>query len=283
MRCESLRICSENLADVATLTATSAAVGAGPEWLQTEPRGEILRMLAGQGTITATWPGLVPVGLVGIPASNLSAMSRIGLRVYRDEAGTELLHDTGWIDAAPGPLLANWQPRQRANRNAYGDVLSGNDFAFGATCVAVWLPAHVLARRVEIELEDPERDHLDLARLVIGPYIAPRYGASYGATVGTQDQSSNTDTASGDVRTTRGPRRRTVGFSLDWVDERDRPMVLPLVYDGIGRRHFISLLPDHEEPTIVQTHQLWGVLRQATTMAWQAPTGHAAQFEFREG
>lgn len=281
MTCSSIRICSENAADTATITATGAASGAGPKWLQTEPRGEFLRILDSTTTILATLPRGRSIGCVALPASNLSASARWRVRLLHETAGQ--VADSGWRHAAPGPLVRNWHVRMPVNVNAYGDVHSGNEFAFAATCCAIWFLENSYCHRVVIDIEDPRREHLDIARLVIGPYIAPRYGASYGARIGMQDQTSNTDTAGGDVRTSRGPRRRTLGFSLDWIDAGDRAMVLPVIREGIGRRHFISLLPDNEEPTIVQTHQLWGVLRNAPDMTWQYPTGHAAAFELKEG
>lgn len=268
-----LRIVSDNAADRATLTATDAAQDLGPEWLKTDRRGEVCRVLASACTITATWAQPEAVGLVAIPACNLSASSRIRVRTYEDGAGTVLLHDSDWQWAASGPLIENWDVYQPVNVNV---------FAYGATCVAVWLADSTAARHVVIDIEDEDAEFLDLSRLVIGPYIEPRYGAAYGAAVGVNDQTTTTRAASGDLIVNRGPSRRTVDFDLSVIDERDRPGLLRVLSAGIGKRHFISLVPEHPEPTIVQSHMLYGTLRTPAAMAWFAPGLHQTQYQLEE-
>ena len=135
-----MRIISDNAADRGALVVANTAPGLGAANLRTDIKGQVCRVLSSSATITATWPQLETVGAVVIPASNLGPSSTIRVRAYADEAGTELLQDTGERWAAPGPIFAN---------EDFTQPLNVNSFAFGVPPItACYLARRVLCGRV---------------------------------------------------------------------------------------------------------------------------------------
>lgn len=267
-----LRIVSDNAADRATLTATDAAPGMGPEWLQTDIKDEACRILASEGAITATWPEPVGIDCVALPAWNGSSSSEIRVRVYAGPTGDEPAWDSDWTWAAPGPVLAHWDFHQPLNVNS---------FAYGATVTAVWVP-NIAGRRVVIDLRDPERDFLDISRLVIGTAFIPRYSSSYGSGFGVLDTTTNTRAASGDIRTSAGPRRAVLNLDLNVIDAADRHLAARILRAGIGRRHFVAEVTQSPDVSLRQDYMLYGVLRSLSDMPFVAPGLHSTQYQFEE-
>src|SRR5690606_21541273 len=72
-----LRIVSENAADSAAITVPNTASGLGAEWLKTEIKSEVCRILSNEGAITLQWDDPVTVDCVALPAWNGSASSEI--------------------------------------------------------------------------------------------------------------------------------------------------------------------------------------------------------------
>nr|MBF0682513.1 hypothetical protein [Pseudomonas sp.] len=261
-----MRILYDNAADRATITVTDAAPTMGPEYLQTDDKGEACRILAPAGTITLAWVDPEAIAAVVLPASNLSASSIIRVQAYL--AG-QLVHDTGERDAAPGPMLANWGFRQRINMNQFGDM---------PPITAVYLP-FVECDRIDILLEDPHRTYLDISRVVCGSYIEPQYGASYGAAPGILDMTTNSRSAAGSLRSDMGPRANTLTFDLGAIAERDRHLVMDVVRLGIGKNIFISLLPENADPLKEQAYMIYGKQSQSGAMAYVTYGLHQTSFQ----
>lgn len=266
-----IRIISNNAADSATITAASTADGMGTDKLKTDIKGDACRVLAGSATIVLTWPALETVGAVVIPASNLGASSTIRVRAYLDAAGATLLADTGARWAAPGTTLEGWGFTQPLNVNAFSE---GN-----APITACYLPEHVAARRLVIDITNPGNQFIDISRLVVGSYHALQYGAPYGATVGTADMTKNTRAASGDIKSDWGPRATTLQFDLEWVSPVDRARVRQLLARGVGSYLFISLLPEHPDPILERDASIYGKPAQPGSMAFAFYQNYSTQIQ----
>lgn len=266
-----LRLITENAADLATLVVAGAAAGMGAENLLTDIKGQVCRILAGSGQITATWAAPQTVGAVVIPASNLGSSSLIRVKVYSDAAGTALLHDTGDRYAAPGGILAHWD---------FSQPLNVNQFAFGfAPETAVYLPEHFAARRVEILLSDPSATFIDLSRLVIGRVLTTTYNANYGQADGLIDLSVNSRAASGDLKTERGPKAKRLSFSLDSIPLNERSKLRRVLDIGVGRFIWAALAAEDADPEMERDKSIYGKLAQAQTMQWNTYNQHAAAFD----
>ena len=278
-----LRIITNNAADRATITVANTAAGMGADKLKTDIKGEVCRVLSSTATITLDWASLETVGAVVIPASNLGPNSTIRVRAYLDATGTTLLGDSGVKFAAPGAILENWDFSQPLNVNYFADgtiSLSVNYFTDGAIpIVACYLPEQVAARKVVIDIANPDSTFTDLARLVVGGYHAPAYTSAYGATVGTQDMTKNSRAASGDIKSDWGPRSSTMNFDLNWIASQDRERIRQLIARGVGKFMFISLLAEHPDPVLERDYSIYGKPMQPGGMAFAFYNIHSSQFQ----
>lgn len=266
-----LRILSDNKADIAVLTVSGAAAGMGADKLKTDIKGEVCRVLSGTTEIVAVWDELQTVAAVVIPASNLGASSLIRVRVYSDEVGANLLHDTGDLFAAPGGILENWDFHQ---------PLNVNQFAFGfPPSTAVYLPEHYAVRRVVINIEDPDSTFIDMSRLLIGPALVTEFNAAYGQSDGLIDMSTNTRAASGDLKTDQGPKSKRMSFTMDAVIQSERAKVKRILDRGIGRFLWISIMSGDGDPERERDKSIYGKLAQPQNMQWVNAPLHSTNFE----
>lgn len=266
-----IRIITDNAADRATITVANTAAGMGSDKLKTDIKGEVCRVLASSATITLIWPKMETVGAVVIPASNLGPSSTIRVRAYLDEAGTQILADSGVKWAAPGTILENWDFSQALNVNAFTDGV--------APITACYLPEQVACRRVVIDITNPDNTFIDMSRIITGGYHAPKYGASYGASIGVNDLTQNTRTASGDIKSDWGPRNSTLQFDLGWIDNTDRERVRQLISRGVGKFLFISLLAEHDDPVLERDYSIYGKPSQAGSIAFSSFNLHNTTFQ----
>lgn len=268
-----LRIVSENLADTATITTTPGAeIGLGVDFLKTDIKAEVCRVIDDAVQITAVLESVRGVACVALPACNLSSESTIRVRVYDEVSDGNLVVDTGVKYAAPGINIAYWNPSQDLNANVFG--------SHPAT-VAVWFEL-VAAGRVVIDIADPLRTYIDISRLVIGRYWEPKYNPGYGASLAFEDSTTTTRAASGDLRTERGTLHRVLTLPMEWVDAADRHRVSMLLRRGLGHRHFVSVMPGHSDVGLEQDWMLYGTLRQLSSVAYFAPGLHQTNFQFQE-
>lgn len=262
----SLRIIHDNAADRSAITVANTASGMGAEWLLTDDKGEACRILADTGTITLTWSEYESIAAVVLPATNLSADSEIRVRVYDDAAGTVLEHDTDWQWAAPGGNM---------NEEGFTDRLNVNDFAWDEVITVVWLPDFFAARRVVVDLRDPNRTYLDIARVVCGGYVQPRWGAEYGASVGLIDMGSTNRMASGSLRARQGPKARQADINLAVIHADDRARIKRVLDAGITHPIFVSFLSGTASPLLEQSGYIYGYQRTPGRMTYFAPELHS--------
>lgn len=256
-----LRLVHDNAADRAAITASTTAGSMLAALMQTDVKGAAHRSSGGSVTYTLRWPGFESIGAIALPATNLSPMATIRVRLYDAEAGGNLLIEIGPVYACPGALLDLWDWTQPLNANA---------FAYGgASKTAVWFD-HVAARRVEIELADPENPagYIDCARIVAGAYWEPERNASYGMTLNLVDMSSSVRADSGDLRADRGPQYDTMEFDLEWLDAQDRARVMQIMRGTSGgRKVFLSVFPGNSDALLEQDHMIYGGLAASGVVA----------------
>ena len=261
------RIVSDNAADRALLTVPGTAAGLGVAHLQTDIKGQVCRVLGSVATITATWPQDEAVACAVLPACSLGADATVRVRCF--DAADVLLIDTGSRWAVPGAILGHWDFTQPLNVNAFSE---------GAAVCQVWFD-HVAARRVEIMLSDPGAAFLDFARLVIGPYFAPEYGPSFGASVSTLDMAKTSRAASGDLRTDWAPKAAALQFDLEHIVQRDRARVRQLLGAGVGRWLFVSLCAGDADPVREQDYSLYGKPSGAGSMSYSNAIYHSTRMQ----
>lgn len=279
-----IRIISENAADRAVITADNTALGMGTEFLKTDIRGEVCRVLGSSASIVLEWDNLAQVGAVVLPMSSLGASSTIRVRAYLDKLGTVLIEDTGVKFAVPGALLANWDFTQQLNVNlqtgTYKDQpLNVNAFTDTYIPIAsVYFSQQWAIRKLVIDLVDPSATFIDISRLVVGGYSEFQYGAAYGASVSTLDFTKNSRAESGDSKSEWGSKASTLSFDLEWVSSADRSKARQLISRGIGSNMFFSLLPQHADPVLERDYSIYGKMAQTGSLAFNFYNIHNTQF-----
>lgn len=262
-----LRIVSDNAGDRAALSVPATAAGLGASHLQTDIKGQVCRVLGSTASITAGWSEDQSVACVVLPACSLSADATVRVRAF-NAAGAQVV-DTGERWAVAGAILDNWDFTQPLNVNA---------FAEGAATCQVWFD-HVAASRVVISLSDPGADFIDLARLVIGPYLAPEHGPDFGATLGTTDLAKTSRAASGDLRTDWAPRATSLSFDLNNIVQRDRARVRQLLAAGVGKWLFVSVCADDTDPVREQDYSVYGKPASSGAMAYANAIYHSTRMQ----
>lgn len=266
-----LRIVSTNVADDATITAANTASGLGAEWLKTELKSEVCRIQSGTGAITLQWDDPVTVDCVALPAWNGSASSEIRVRCYFEKTGGAAVHDSGWQWAASGPMLAHYD---------FSQPLNVNNFADGATVTAVWVP-NISARRVVIDLRDPNRTYLDISRVIVGAALS-LCGVSYGSGATVADDTTVTRTAGGDIRVERGAKRRAIWLNLDYIPPDKRHQIMRIINAGLQRRHFFAGYANGADPSLEQELMMYGILSAVPTLTHVTYGVDGSQFQVEE-
>lgn len=273
-----LRILSDNRADTAALSVAGAVAGMGADRLKSDLRGDFCRIAAGSTQIVATWAQAVPVGAVVLPQSTLGPSAKIRVRLYADPGGGLVAWDSGDRWAMPGTTLNNAGLLSPLNANHA--PASANDFAYGlAPSCAVYLQEQQMARRVVIDIADPGAQFIDIARLLIGPYLEPRLGPRYGQSTQLIDMSTHTRTASGSLRTERGPVARSLGFSLSYIDDRDRGRVQRLLEQSMGQSVWVSLCAEHGDKELERDKSIYGRVTKPSVLQWTGFGQHGADFQ----
>ena len=266
-----LKILTNNVADIATITVANTAAGMGADRLKTDIKGEVCRVLGTSCSITLAWANLETAGVVVIPVSNLGPSSTIRARAYLDSGGTTLLADTGVLWAAPGTILENWDFSQDLNVNAFTDGIG----AF----TSCYFESQVACRKIVIDITNPDGAFIDLARLVVGGYHEVQYNADYGATISTLDMTKNSRAASGDIKTDWGPKSNTLQFDLSWVANADRERIRQMIARGIGRFVFMSLFPENADPVLERDYSIYGKPVQPGSMVFNNYNLHSTNIQ----
>ncbi|WP_353979387.1 hypothetical protein [Salinicola endophyticus] len=172
---------------------------------------------------TLVLPQRRPVSVVAIPAHNMSAAAQVRVRVYRDQAGADLVWDSGRRDVWPivygiGDVVWGnsnfWNRRmQEETRRSYTPLLT------------VFLDDQQIASRIHVELFDESNldGALTLGRVFVSDAWQPEYNMSLGPQYG-YDSGTEVTTARDASRTEYFERftpKRTVQLSLDWLSENE--------------------------------------------------------------
>ena len=266
-----LKILTNNVADIATITVANTAAGMGADRLKTDIKGEVCRVLGTSCSITLAWANLETAGVVVIPVSNLGPSSTIRARAYLDSGGTTLLADTGVLWAAPGTILENWDFSQDLNVNAFTDGIGA--------ITSCYFESQVACRKIVIDITNPDGTFIDLARLVVGGYHEVQYNADYGVAIGTLDMTKNSRAASGDIKTDWGPKSNTLQFDLNWVANTDRERIRQMIARGIGRFVFMSLFPENADPVLERDYSIYGKPVQPGSMVFNNYNLHSTNIQ----
>lgn len=297
MAANNLRIIYNNLADTATITASStASTTTTVANLVKDTKTAVWRSATSTTTavkanLVVTLPSTQIIGGVILPFCNLTSVATIRIRGYTGTAPTlggtvdsptitatgTLVFDTGNVSACPYQPLGLW---------AWGTLPLGvNSYSYGGgTYARVWFPqASVSSLVVEI-IDTNSAKYIEASRLVVGAYWSPTFNTSYGISANTKDLSEHSRTESGDLVTNRGIKYSSMTFDLNWLTPSDRVTFNQIVKgNGLPKPLFISLFPDNSSDWAKeQAHQIYGKLSQLGGISHPIYEMYSTQIEIEE-
>ncbi len=297
MAANNLRIIYNNLADSATITASStASASTTTANLIKDAKTSIWRSATSSTTsvkanLVVTLPTASIVGGVILPFCNLTSVATIRVRGYTGAAPTlggtvdnptitatgTLVFDTGNVAACPYQQLGLW---------AWGTLPLGvNSYSYGGgTYARVWFDQRSVTSLVIEIIDTNASKYIEASRLVIGSYWSPTFNTSYGLSLASKDLSEHNRTQSGDLVTNRGVRFNSMTFDLNWLTPSDRVSFNQIVKgNGLPKPLFISLFPDNNTDWAKeQSHQLYGKLSQLGAVSHPVYEMYSTQIEIEE-
>jgi hypothetical protein len=255
MAANNLRIIYDNVADSATLTASTTASGLTVNNLKTEQKGFVWRSTGTSATITATWSSAQTISGVVLPFCNLTSNATIQVRLFTNTGDATPVLNTGAQSArayTPQDVFGGFT--QPAGVNAYS--FGGGSYARS------WFAATV-ARKIEVIINDAGNSsgYIELSRLVCGNYWSPTYNTEFGLSLGYRDTSEQTRSESGNLITTNNTVHRTLNFNLNWLVDTDRTRMLSILRgNGLRKPLFVSIFPEDASLTKEQEFQIYGKL-----------------------
>lgn len=273
-----IRVINSNVADQATVAATSSASAAlGPANLQTDDTGAVWRSSGTTETLTATWAAAQTFGAVVLPYANLSSLATVQVKVYANTGDAAPAYDSGAVLACPPtPLnLLSWG-FDKLGVNAYSYV--------GAAIARVYIP-QIAAQKVAITIVDAGNPagYLEVGRLIIGQYWEGKKNVDYGATLTHVDTTNNVRSDAGQLLSDVGTTHRQLSFNMSNLTPDERQALWNILV-GAGRVKplFVSVFPENTDPSLEQAHQMYCKRMNNFAMSNPMFQQYISQLEFEE-
>lgn len=228
-----LRLIPSNLADSATVTASSTAGSYAAANLQNSTRTAKWRATGTSATLTVTFAAPQTLDSIALMRGNLTSAATWRIKLY--DATPTLLYDSTAITASP----SSWRDSQSV----------------------LWLDQSYAVKSMTIELADATNSagYVEASRLVAGLGWSPKYEPSYGAalTIDSADVSGRAE--DGTLRSERRALSRAMAFNLDVLDESDRAALIAIAADlGQSVDFLVSLAAGAASPDQEHQHTMMG-------------------------
>lgn len=279
-----VRFIFPNVADDATLTCSPAELAALPVTnLQVQTRGDVWRsdsVISAQH-ILGDLSGYQSISAMALVRHNLTATGTYRLRLYDQtgQAGT-LLYDSGTVTL--GGTLLGWGSFSWGTDPWGSDSLQGWPVPY----VVAWFTA-VLALSFDLELADTANPdgYLQAARLVLGAYFEPTYNLGETLDMSWREQSKQTRTEGGTLRTDEREPYRRFGFDLGMLTASERTTLMDrLRRAGLRNDLFLSCYPEDADADLERDHAGLVKLIEVPTMQANSnlPNIYRTQLVFEE-
>lgn len=255
-----LRVIYQNLADTATISASSTISSAyGVTNLQTDTKSTWHRSSATTVTYTLTWASDQTISAVVLPCTNLTKTATILVRFF-NVSNSQLNTGATAISACQDSPIQAWS------------APTGNQFYLGAVSKTSWwlTTPYTTVRKLEIVLQDTSNSasYIDCARIICGTYWQPKYTANKdGLSITSTDTTENLRTDSGSLVADQGFVYDDLQFSLGILEDTDRDeLVKILQFSGTSKYLLFSVFPGNNNS---RTEQLYTVYGKRTNNAIQ--------------
>ena len=255
-----LRILYNNVADSATITASTTASGFAASNMQNAQKTSVHRSTGTSVTYTVTWASDQTISGIVLPATNLTGSDTIAVTLYNSSSA--VLATSGTVTACLGrsTLLQTGATTTDYTQFSFG----------GATKTSVWFTtAYTTVRSLSITLTSSTVSQIDCARIICGQYWEPTRQVDKGIELGFTDQSEVITTRSGNTYVDRKPIVQTMNFQLQYLVEADRQQFMKIMRSwGSTGLVYVCVFPDNTNPELTQAYSIYGRL-QANALQYQ--------------
>lgn len=238
-----LRLITQNAADAAALSAVPAAAATLPVTnLQDQTRERVWRSTSNADqTIKGDFPGLTYISAMALMRHNLTPNATLRLKLFDGfgQTGT-VLYDSGDVTIGQDKGYGN---------NVYGidpyggsNLFTGWAFAF----TTLWF-ATQYAQSFSLVMSDAANPdgYLQASRLVLGTYFEPAWNMSYGIKLSWVEDSKQSRTDGGSLRTDGTDPYRRWSYSLAALSDAERSQLLEVIRkNGLRKDMFLSCFPE---------------------------------------
>jgi hypothetical protein len=256
-----LRILYNNVADSATITASTTASGFAASNVQNAQKTSVHRSTGGSVVYTLTWTTAQAINGIALPATNLKGNDTILVQLYTESTDVTAVASVASTTACLGRSVLL---QSGATSTDY------TQFSFGgATKTSVWFSTTYNVKKVLISLTSIAGSQIDCARIVCGEYWEPGRQVDKGIELGFTDQSEVITTRSGNTYVDRKPIVETMNFQLQYLSDADRTTFMKIMRAwGVGGLIYICVFPDNTNPELTQAYSIYG-RNQTNTLQYQ--------------
>jgi len=256
-----LRILYNNVADSATITASTTASGFAASNVQNAQKTSVHRSAGGSATYTLTWTTAQAINGIALPATNLKGSDTILVQLFTESTDVTAVASVASTTACLGRgiLLQSGATSTDYTQFSFG----------GATKTSVWFTSTYSVKKVQITLTSIDGSQIDCARIICGQYWEPTRQVDKGIELGFTDQSEVITTRSGNTYVDRKPIVETMNFQLQYLGEADRQQFMKIMRSwGSTGLVYVCVFPDNTNPELTQAYSIYGRL-QANALQYQ--------------
>lgn len=224
MDADKIALCWPNRIDEATLSVDAPGAWSTSHPLALVQNGVFQKQARSDGlsdvNLIATFPRSRSIGVIGLPANNLSVTATWRVRGWYDDALTDEVLDSGFMDVWPASIPPEdleweddnwWDGRPSDEERALYTPLAVYFIDPAPTCRAI---------RIDIVDDDNPDGYIALGRVFVAPAWQPDVNISYGGEYGHQIDTTVSKVEDTEYFDPLTPRRRFV-MPLQHLDETE--------------------------------------------------------------
>ena len=245
---DNVRIMYDNLADAATLTASSTSGGYVINNVKLDNKSAVWRTTGSTGSLTGVLPATSSVSCVIVPYCNLPVGSSIRIRLYSDTARLTQVYDSGII----------------TNRLFLHGNTASNAYSYGGgSCLALYFNAVATCRSFTLDFVNSAGTFVEVSRVLLGSYWSPKFNTDFGLSVELNDATTEFRTESGDLINDAAPKYKLLNFSLNFMDAADRDTLFAIIRrKGRQGSVYLSIFPEDTDKEKEGIYQVYGRFAQ---------------------
>lgn len=278
-------IATKNRADECTLSGGSYEASLPLDNAKDRDLTKVARStdaLAASTQFTAAMTAQRPIKVIGLIRANCSRDATYRFRVYTDAGLTDLVHDSGTLDAWPAWMYPfgymDWSdPEFWDGRPATEDL---GDFSQD---IIYPLSVTTVGRYIKVEITDTANadGYVEFGRLFIADGWQPTWNMAEGASIGHEDLSTLAQSPAGKEFHTERDVRRVMRFQLPHLTEYEGARAFDM--QRIAKTiHEVLVVWDPDDLADVKRRGFMGRMRQLSAIEYPFYETNSTAFEIQE-